>query len=265
MYVMRPHGVSRWMFPWSRGTHSPGVRFWNFTASQPDSTAPSISFLARSSDPLCLIPIAAITKTAPPTPTQRSPIRTLGALMLPSIVETKPQYPLRELAERAVAAPGAAHERDHLADRRQRVRGCAGQPGRPHQLDGAEVVDVVADVGEMGGAEPRRGHQAVDLGRLVLDPEAHVAEPELLPPPRHAPRGLAGHDRGVDAGVPQALHAHAVADGEALELLAALGVVHARVGEHAVAVGDDQAHPRRARRALAGGQHHHIVNPPSTT
>src|SRR5262249_40635729 len=81
----------------ARGRHSWGVRFWNFTASHPDSTAPSMSFLARSSDPLWLIPISAMTKTGSPTPTQRSPIRTLGALMLPSIVETKPQYPLREL------------------------------------------------------------------------------------------------------------------------------------------------------------------------
>ena len=35
MYVMRPQGVSRSMFHWSLGTQSSGVRFWNFTASQP--------------------------------------------------------------------------------------------------------------------------------------------------------------------------------------------------------------------------------------
>ena len=41
---------------WSRGTHSSGVRFWNLTASAPASTAPSMSFLASSSDPLWLMP-----------------------------------------------------------------------------------------------------------------------------------------------------------------------------------------------------------------
>jgi len=43
------------------GTHFSGVRFWNFTASAPASTAASMSRLASSTEPLWLMPISAIT------------------------------------------------------------------------------------------------------------------------------------------------------------------------------------------------------------
>ncbi len=49
------------MSHWSRGVHTSGVRFWNFTASQPASAAASISAKAFSSSPLWLMPISPMT------------------------------------------------------------------------------------------------------------------------------------------------------------------------------------------------------------
>ncbi len=57
------------MSHWSRGVHISGVRFWNFTASQPAMPAPSMSFLAISSEPLWLMPISAMVKVGWPVPT----------------------------------------------------------------------------------------------------------------------------------------------------------------------------------------------------
>src|SRR5215813_7028754 len=114
MYVRRPQGVSRSMCHWSRGTHFSGVRFWNFTASAPASTAPSMRRLASSSEPLWLMPISAITYTGAPAPTHLLPMRTralsrvvavvvmLGLLV--SCASAQLEDPLREVSEGAVAA-----------------------------------------------------------------------------------------------------------------------------------------------------------------
>lgn len=49
------------MSHWSRGVQISGVRFWNFTASQPASAAASISANAFSRSPLWLMPISPVT------------------------------------------------------------------------------------------------------------------------------------------------------------------------------------------------------------
>jgi hypothetical protein len=48
------------MSHWSRGVQISGVRFWNFTASQPASAAWSMSASALPSSPLWLIPISPV-------------------------------------------------------------------------------------------------------------------------------------------------------------------------------------------------------------
>lgn len=62
-YEIAPHGVSRGTSRWSTGTHSRGVRFWNFTASHPAAFAASMRRFAIVTSPLWLIPISATTKT----------------------------------------------------------------------------------------------------------------------------------------------------------------------------------------------------------
>src|SRR6476661_2763173 len=56
------------------------VRFWNLTASQPALAAAPISFFARPTSPLWLIPISAMKKTGRPGPTSRPPMETLDAV-----------------------------------------------------------------------------------------------------------------------------------------------------------------------------------------
>ena len=61
MYFIRPHGVSRSLSHSLFGVQISGVRFWNLTQFAPAWTAPSMICFARSSDPLWLMPISAIT------------------------------------------------------------------------------------------------------------------------------------------------------------------------------------------------------------
>ncbi len=56
-----PHGVSRGTSRMCSGVAISGVRFWNFTAWAPDSTATSMSRLAISTSPLWFRPISPIT------------------------------------------------------------------------------------------------------------------------------------------------------------------------------------------------------------
>jgi hypothetical protein len=66
------------MSHWSRGVHTSGVRFWNFTASQPAAAAWSISAKALASSPLWLIPISPVMYTGRPGPTSLSPRTRVG-------------------------------------------------------------------------------------------------------------------------------------------------------------------------------------------
>ncbi len=56
-----PHGVSRGTSRMCSGVAISGVRFWNFTACAPHSTATSMSRFAISTSPLWFRPISPIT------------------------------------------------------------------------------------------------------------------------------------------------------------------------------------------------------------
>jgi hypothetical protein len=74
MYRMRPQGVSRTTSHW-RGVQISGVRFWNFTASQPASAAPSISRFATSRLPLWLMTQAGRRRSGDPARQERERAR----------------------------------------------------------------------------------------------------------------------------------------------------------------------------------------------
>src|SRR5262245_35784468 len=179
MYVMRPQGVSRSTRHCSAGTHRSGVRFWNFTASAPAKQAPSTSLRASSSEPLWLMPISAMTKTGSPSPTQRGPMRTraAGAVMgtplsyVPlSRAAAQVQDPLGELAEGAVAARmGTAQVRagQHLG---HRVGGGGGQPALVEPPQQGQVVQVVADEGDLVRPHARLLRHGLQVRRLVAYP-----------------------------------------------------------------------------------------------
>ena len=230
---MRPQGVSRSSSHCSFGTQSSGVRFWNFTASAPDSTAPSISFFAISSDPLWLIPISAITNTGSPSPTARSPIRTTARLMRPP-PGRDPSAPLRRAGAGSTPrtpgtplprpAPGTRGERRPRPAPGRRRAPRSGPPvpprrGCPRSLTSSPMYATSCLAAPAGGQDPRQ------LRRLVEDALEEVRQPQLLRPARHDGRALPGDDRRLDPRVAQPLDAHAVPEREALQRLAVLADV----------------------------------------
>src|SRR5262249_9510086 len=159
MYVIRPHGVSRSRSHWARGTHSSGVRFWNFTASAPARQAPSISFFATSSRPLWFIPISATPKNRPAPPPPPAPPRPPGPggrSCSPPAGGQRPQAqdPFGERADRAESAAHPAAVVHGVQPLGHGVRGRRGQATGGELLEQPQVVDVVSDVREALVREP---------------------------------------------------------------------------------------------------------------
>src|SRR5262245_26218232 len=212
---MRPHGVSRSTFHWSRGTHFSGVRFWNLTASTPASSAPSISRFAISTEPLWLMPISPMTNTDAPAPTARSPIFTRAgstsartaraaacvdslafvdrmlssssvfaacAISRPRLARApaKVENPFRKVPKRPAAARQRAAVVHAAQHGRNRVEGRGHQaPGRDGG-DDAAVVHVVADVRQLVAADAGVRQQIGQQGALVGDTQVAVAELQLF-------------------------------------------------------------------------------------
>src|SRR6478609_7168413 len=180
---MVPHGVSRSMSHWSRGTHSSGVRFWNFTASQPASAATWIRARASSSSPLWLMPISATTYAGWPGPTTRSPKRRnrVGSTVEMSgttavMVELLSEQPRGDLTDRPSAALGGGHRAGSCPYGAVRV----GDRDWPtDEVEAGKVVDVVADVEHAGRVEALLGAPPRERGALGVDP-VQAGDAELV-------------------------------------------------------------------------------------
>ena len=120
--------------------------------------------------------------------------------------------------------------------------GAAVSPVRVHDVHDAEIVVVVSDVSDDRLVGTVVGEDAGKLCSLVGDARVD-RDIELSCAAEGCAASLAGQDDGGYSGGSQPDDAGAVAKGVALELLAPLGVVHARVGEDPVVVGDDEAYP----------------------
>ena len=170
-----------------------------------------------------------------------------------------------EFAERAVSAGARAHMVHGAGDDRLRVRGAAGESGRAQER---EVVHVIADEGDAVEGEPVGARDPFGAAQLVDHAAVQLVHVQRARARRDDARAFLREDADGDArDGAQPLDPHPITHREALELLAARAVVDAGVGEHAVAVGEDETDARSARaehvaRELA---RHHAVNPPSTT
>jgi len=137
-----------------------------------------------------------------------------------------------------VAAGGLAVEIGHGAGE---GRGIGGAGGEAHQAQHRHVVGVVAQKSHLVGCQPGTGQDVVQTSHFILNAQVQFFDAELGGAGAHRGRGLARDDARGDAQFAQAHHAHAVADVKTLHFLASFGVVHAAIGEHAVAVGEDEA------------------------
>src|SRR5438094_5195293 len=135
---MFPHGVGRMASRSAGGTQTSGVRFWNFTASQPARAAASTSLRAMSRSPLWLIPISAATYVGCPSPTRRSPIRTVRAMRPPFVSVAQGCSRAAEIWQRGEASTKLIEMR--AEDARALVTGGAG-------FIGSHLVERLVDLG----------------------------------------------------------------------------------------------------------------------
>ena len=166
------------------GTHFSGVRFWNFTASAPASTAPSIMRLASSSEPLWLMPISAITKTGKalhPRSCCRSgwPAVSLGLFVMsgssfPSVAaDSRASRKSRINSANSRKAPAAARRASSRSGPARCTAGSASRgrrrPGRRGAIarSSRQVVDVVAHVGQLGWLSSPRSASSCSQAALV--------------------------------------------------------------------------------------------------
>ena len=216
---MRPQGVSRSIVHWSRGTHSSGVRFWNFTASAPASTAPSIIRLASL-------------ERAVVVDADLGDHEDRVSLAHPLVADANGTRRIRS----AVNVMGFPSSRlGASSDRTRRTRG--RRRGRPGGAHGTCTVRATPGWASAGAASKPCGRSAASpagrSGRHRCRPPRPASRPscssiagssaalsrtpantrhaQLLRPALHDGRMLAGHDGGLDAGLAQALDAHAVA------------------------------------------------------
>src|SRR2546426_4708278 len=161
-----------------------------------------------------------------------------------------------EFADGAVAAEGA---RDVDGGRPHGGDGVGDGDGKADERHRRQVADVVTHVARVRRADavPRQDplHDGALVRRVLVDlDDAQLARAAL------DDLRVAACDHGRDhAGLAEQHEALAVADVEALELLAAVGVPDAAVGEHAIHVHRDQAHGGQPR---AGGPALHAPRPP---
>src|SRR5919107_4458961 len=239
---MSPHGVDRiWLF-WCSGTQISGVRFWNFTAWQPASAATSTSWRARSTSPLWLMPISAMTYTGWPGPTRESPIRTGVATVVGRAsvrvmsAASRGENSVGQVPHGSVAAgPGK-----HYAGKGPHLGVRVGDRYRPPDAaQRADVVDVVADVRHALGVETLTCHP-VEEGLLLVVDAVQRWDPQLAGAGRDDGVGLGGQDEHPDAGPAQPCDTHAVGPADDDGLVPVLVDDGTVVGGHAVEVGDDR-------------------------
>ena len=126
---------------------------------------------------------------------------------------------------------------DELPDCGERVARRGDQTLLGDQLHRGQVVDVVADIGQLRELEPFLLQQRKHVLALVLNAQIEALDGELLRAALDTRRALARDERGLDSSSPQPLDAHPVTHVEALVGFAGRAVVDAAVGEHAVDVG----------------------------
>ncbi len=130
-------------------------------------------------------------------------------------------------------------------------------------VDDPQVVHIVPDICHLTDGEARLGENRRELGRLVLDPQIDVGEPEFPGACSNASGQFPGNDGRFDPIEPEALHAHSVPDGEALHDFAGFPVVDARVGQDAVAVCQDELDRARPSAEFGcwerGGSGHRVT------
>ena len=128
-----------------------------------------------------------------------------------------------------------------------------GRGGR--EADGAEgfqIVDIIADVGDLIERKPILLCQRGKHRELVVNPLVHFGDRQLLPPALDDSGLLPGDERRDQPGRLEHLDPHAVAGVELLQLIARFRIIHAGIGQDPVHIHGHQAHaPQPGLQSLA--------------
>src|SRR5215813_11048422 len=166
----------------------------------------------------------------------------------------EPQYPLSEIPECALSAAARAQIMDCLLYLWNGVGGRCGQSLRINGVDYVHIIDVIANVCYLAQSEPCLTVNHRQMSQFVSYSHVEVSHLELFGSLSHGGTILSSHDGRFYSGGPQAFCAPAVPHRETPEFFSTGGVVDAAIGQHSIAVGQNQLDVQRSLSLLALGQ-----------